>query len=165
MHNYCEVFPVSIFDNLLINLNFFSKPVQSNLLAEHQQTTTGTRVLLQLPAKTRWFSVWTLFSTILKYEDALKSAIWDSKLPQDVNSKKKRDELQKLICTDEDFWPKLKLISDVLKPLARAIKEIEGSNVDFRIAYRSVNFAFTECLNQVEKFAIKDQTSLKNVSF
>jgi hypothetical protein len=60
----------------------------SNSSAEHQQITTGTRRLLQLPAKTRWFSTWTLLSAILKYEDALKAAIWDTKLPQDANSKK-----------------------------------------------------------------------------
>lgn len=165
MYKYREVFPVRFLIQLNTDFLHYRKPVESQILADHQQTTTGTRRLFQLPSSTRWFSVWTLLSTILKYENALKAAIWDSKLPHDTNAKKKQDELRGFICGDKSFWTQLKVISDILKPLARAIKQIEGSIVDARFAYHAVDSAFADCLKQVEKFDSEDQAKLKQVNF
>jgi hypothetical protein len=135
------------------------------VFAEHQQNSIGSRALLQLFSKTRWFGAWTLCVSILKYKAALKSAVWDPKIPQDRETKVKCEELQELVCVDKCFWPNLQLVSDTLKPLALAIKNIEGSLINSRLSLHVVDEAFVQALRKVAEFDAEDRDDVKEVSY
>ena len=104
--------------------------------------------MFQLPVPTRWYSVWTLISSILKYEHALKQSIWDTALDDET----KCEEIRKLLCNTHGFWSNLKLVEEMLSPLAKVIKFIEGEIVDARAGYKAIDSAFDKSIEASSKF-------------
>lgn len=95
----------------------------------------------------------------MKNESCLKSAIWSPKIQENKELKKnlaRLNELKKILCESDDFWHAVRLIEELLRPLKSSILAIEGSVVDARIAYKSIESSFREAGEVAVKFS-KDQ--------
>jgi len=134
-------------------------------LSEAQRAQFGSSTLLQLPANTRWFSKWSLIASIVNNEDCLKSAIWHQTLTSNKEKKfrEKLEQLQSMLCTNQEFWPAIKFIEKLLRPLADAILKIEGDEINVRNAFKTVEVAFQRSLAIVEKFPEEHQKQIKQV--
>ncbi len=124
---------------------------------------------MQLPSNTRWFSKWTLVKSIKDNEDCLKSTIWDQSIVEkskhDVEFKKKTNGVREILFNDLNFWKQVTLTEQLLAPLADAILNIEGSVVDARTSYKSIDAAFESSLAISQKFEEDKVEELKEVSF
>lgn len=138
------------------------------MLSEIQQSTIGHSYVLQLPILTRWFSNWTLLNAIKSNEACLKSAIWSTKITDNVEIKKKPEHLknlQQLLCEDSKFWANLLLIEELLRPLKTAILGIEGSSIDVQKSYQIVELAFETAFKTASKFSPEQKKPIDQVIF
>lgn len=97
----------------------------------------------------------------------MKSAVWDQKLTSNNDSifKNLLKDLQRILCSDPTFWQSIKLIENLLHPLADAILKIENNEVNVRNAFKTVEKAFEISLAVVNKFLTNQIDELKQVRF
>jgi hypothetical protein len=96
----------------------------------------------------------------------LKSAIWSTAIQGNKELQKKPEilnQLKQLLCDDADFWKKVGLIEELLRPLKSSILAIEGSVIEVRTAYKTVESAFQEALKIANKFSKEQSKQLKQV--
>lgn len=150
---------------MFYNCNFyFRKTIPKAVLEATQQLTIGHTQTLKLPVLTRWFSYWKLVNSVKENEACLKSAIWSTQIWNNVELKKKPgrlNNLKQLLCEDKEFWPKLSLIEELLRPLKAGILQIEGAVVDASKAHKLVSSAFDRTVEIAFKFP-RDQAKELN---
>jgi hypothetical protein len=108
-----------------------------------------------------------LLDSIKANEACLKSAIWSPKIADNKEIKKKPERLNNLkhlLCEDNDFWIRLTLIEELLRPLKTAILAIEGSVVDVYKAFKLVDFSFDQASEVASKFPDKQKNRIEEVS-
>ena len=89
-----------------------------------------------------------MISSIIKYQTILEKTIRDERLETENGYSK----IWNLLCRSEKFWSTLKLIEQVLSPLAAVIKRIEENIVDTRIGYKEIDSAFGQSIQIIDEF-------------
>uniref|UniRef100_A0A915CPB3 DUF659 domain-containing protein n=1 Tax=Ditylenchus dipsaci TaxID=166011 RepID=A0A915CPB3_9BILA len=134
---------------------FFRKKIPSIVLKETQALTGGCTKKFQLPEPTRFSTYSTLISDVSSNEGCLKSAVWNAKITGVPSLAAQAKDLQRLVCNNDAFWIRVNSIKALLFPLAEAIRAIEGSNVNARLAYKTIKRAFDqtgEAVNQFDEY-------------
>lgn len=87
-----------------------------------KQTSTGVKISLKLPVKTRWGSLFSCLESLKENKQNIRAMAIAEELSETLS---KINTVKKLMLSD-DFWDKVIGFSNLLKPIAETIKIVES---------------------------------------
>ncbi|XP_023313145.1 uncharacterized protein LOC111693179 [Anoplophora glabripennis] len=101
---------------------FKNKHMAKQVLKEIHLTDNGNKeIALITYVETRWGSMVQSFVSVLKNKDFLQKAVLHKYIRPIVDAR-----IRRYILDEDEFWPKVKFITEFTKPIADVIKALEG---------------------------------------
>lgn len=132
------------------------------LLSQEQKRKEMNPRKLSIPVATRWNTFYNCLDRLLYSYECLQSLCCEKRLLQYCNVKE-LGEIKDLVLCDKFFWPVLRLLHNLLKPLFVTISLIEGDLIETSKALAAVKRCLDEVGHEIGQADEAHQTELFQV--